>query len=79
MCIPIHSPWLPGYIDITQTVLMLTMAGIFPDKPCSHSLSCLTGPFFSPQVNMGSYDPEQAEEKWFGRLGPKQKLVFSLK
>ena len=30
MCIPVHSPWLPGYIDITQTILViLTMAGIF--------------------------------------------------
>ena len=34
MCIPVHSPWLPGYIDISQTVfIMLTMAGHFPDRP----------------------------------------------
>ena len=27
MCIPVHSPWLPGYVDVTQTVLViLTMA-----------------------------------------------------
>ena len=33
MCIPVHSPWLPGYIDVTQTVLIiLTMAGLFPDR-----------------------------------------------
>ena len=32
MHIPVHSPWLPGYIDVTQTILiMLTMAGLFPD------------------------------------------------
>ena len=30
MCIPVHSPWLPGYIDITQTILViLTMGGFF--------------------------------------------------
>ena len=28
MCIPVHSPWLPGFIVI------LTMAGLFPDRPC---------------------------------------------
>ena len=34
MRIPVHSPWLPGYIDAMQTVLvMLTMAGLFPDRP----------------------------------------------
>ena len=34
MRIPVHSPWLPGYIDVVQTVLIiLTMAGLFADKP----------------------------------------------
>ena len=33
--IPVHSPWLPGYIDVAQTILViLTMAGLFPDRPC---------------------------------------------
>ena len=32
MCISIYSPWLPGYIDVTQTILILTIAGIFPDR-----------------------------------------------
>ena len=32
--IPVHSPWLPGYINITQTiVVILTVAGLFPDRP----------------------------------------------
>ena len=33
--IPVHSPWPPGYIiNITQTVLIiLTMAGLFLDRP----------------------------------------------
>ena len=30
MCIPAHSPWLPGYINVAQTVLIvLTMVGLF--------------------------------------------------
>ena len=29
-----HSPWLPGYIGVTQTVLViLTTAGLFTDRP----------------------------------------------
>ena len=32
MHIPVHSPWLPGSIDVTQTVLIiLTTARLFPD------------------------------------------------
>ena len=31
----VHSPWLPGYADVTQTILIiLTMAGLFLDGPC---------------------------------------------
>ena len=45
---PVHSPWLPGYIDVAQTVLIIsTMAGILPDRPCiylfmpvSHYFDC---------------------------------------
>ena len=34
MHIPVHSPWLPGYIDVTQTILLiLIMDGFFPDRP----------------------------------------------
>ena len=34
MCTPAHSLWLPGYMDVAQTVLTrLTMAGLFPDRP----------------------------------------------
>ena len=33
MCIPVHCPLLPGYIDFTQTFLVvLTMAGLPPDS-----------------------------------------------
>ena len=32
--IPVHSPWLPGYIDVAQTILViLTISEFFPDKP----------------------------------------------
>ena len=31
----VHSPWLPGYTDVVQTILvLLTMVGLFPDRPC---------------------------------------------
>ena len=33
-CSPAHCPWLPGYINVRQTILIiLTVAGIFQDKP----------------------------------------------
>ena len=33
MCVPVHSPWLPGYVDVTQTILViLTVAGLFLDR-----------------------------------------------
>ena len=41
MRVPVHSPWLPGHIDVTQTILItLTMAALFPDRPrmSSHQL-----------------------------------------
>ena len=34
MGIPVHSPWLPGYMGVTQTILVtLTMAGLFLNRP----------------------------------------------
>ena len=33
--IPVQSPWLLSYMDVVETVLIiLTMAGLFPDRPC---------------------------------------------
>ena len=44
MHIPVHSPWLPGYINVAQTFLIiLTMAGLFPDRP--HMLLIRNPPF----------------------------------
>ena len=35
MCIPIHSLWLPGYINVSQTIfVILTMVGHLPDRLC---------------------------------------------
>ena len=35
MYIPVYLPQLSGYIHVAQTiVIMLTMAGHFPDRPC---------------------------------------------
>ena len=40
MWILVHSPWLPGYIDATETILViLTMSGLFPDGP--HICNCI--------------------------------------
>ena len=34
MRIPVHCHWLPGYIGVMQTILIiLSMAGLFPDRP----------------------------------------------
>ena len=34
MCIPVYNPWLPGYINVAQIILIiLTMAGLFLDRP----------------------------------------------
>ena len=31
MCIPVHSPWLPGYTDVV--LIILIMAAFFPYRP----------------------------------------------
>ena len=34
MHIPVYSPWLQDYIDVTHTiVIILTVAALFPDRP----------------------------------------------
>ena len=46
MRIPLHSPWLPGYTDVIQTVLIiLRVAGLFPDRPHKYGsvLSVVSG------------------------------------
>ena len=45
----VHSPWLPGYIDVAQTVLIiLTMAGLFLDRP--HRLKAFHSSFVTKYV-----------------------------
>ena len=44
MCIPVHSPWLPGYMDVMWTILViLTVAGLFETDLCISSLSWAPG------------------------------------
>ena len=32
---PVHSPWLPSYINVMETILfILTMVGLFAERPC---------------------------------------------
>ena len=38
MLIPVHFPWLPGYINVAQTVLTLMMGRLFLDRPRMYSL-----------------------------------------
>ena len=34
MRIPVNSPWLPGYINVMQAILVtLTTVGLFLDRP----------------------------------------------
>ena len=40
MCVPAHSPWLPSYFDVMQTVLVtLTKAGLSPQTWYKHLYS----------------------------------------
>ena len=54
--IPIHSPWLPRYIDVAQTVLtVLTMARLFPDRPCLVTMTRFLSLGLSGGVNQAMY------------------------
>ena len=40
--IPVHPPGLPGCTNVTQTtVVILTEAGLFPDRPCICMYLCV--------------------------------------
>ena len=42
MHVSVYSPWLPGYINVAQTILItLALARLFPDRPCMLSLNIL--------------------------------------
>ena len=68
MCIPVHSPWLLGYIGIAQTILIiLTMSGLFLDRPpitlmCT-STSCYWGYYYQPH-----FIDEETDSEGFGTL-----------
>ena len=55
MWIPVHSPGLPGYIHIAQTVLViLTVAGLFPEHLAHqvHSSFLFLAPYFLPFMSL---------------------------
>ena len=73
MCIPVHPPWLPCYIDVVQTVLaILMMLRLFLDRPHKSEFNYWEsdiGPGWVPQfirivlINQGcGFDP------WSGHL-----------
>ena len=53
MRIPVHSPWLPGHIDVAQTVpVLLTTAGLSPDRPrMSRRKALLSIPHYQPGLS----------------------------
>ena len=59
VCIPVHSPWLPGYISVAQTILViLTMAGLFLGR-------CMPRVTISPGTNYSS----KSKIKCYGGAG----------
>ena len=49
--IPVHSPWLPSHVKVTQTVLIiLTLAGFFLDRP--HTINLLKTKLWKKQIVM---------------------------
>ena len=57
--IPVHSPWLPGYTDVIQNILIiLTMAGLFPDRLCIPDIPAPASPgSYMSTTLMPSYVP----------------------
>ena len=74
MDVPVHSPWLSGYIDVAQTILIiLTMAGFFLDRPhieIMHTLRTFCKyrwykPTTRPVVSKGWNGPTRIQEHIF--------------
>ena len=57
MRIPVHSPWLPGYTDVAEIILViLTMAGTFQtDLVFKVSFSHSTAPLFLYYTTISGY------------------------
>ena len=66
MCIPVHSPWLPGYINVTQTILViLTMAALFLYRPCILFFFKWTkDSLFNKSINGVGKTEQTHAEKW---------------
>ena len=79
MCLVVHSPWLPGYLNVVQTILIiLTMASLFLDRPHTYILlnknTCLffrdPSHYFTIRENFSVTAPLwlSAIQKWFLKL-----------
>ena len=70
MCIPVHSPWPPGYVDVTQIILvLLKVAGLFPVRPHIHV--CIYDYVYVNiliYMNMNTYISKNGVMYW--RVGP---------
>ena len=53
---PVHSPWLPGYTSVAQTVLVILItAGLLPDRPHTKDSSIFLGTYtasLSAKINL---------------------------
>ena len=57
MCILVHSPWLSGYINVRQTILIiLTKAGLFPNRPHIHIYETLSKSLACPHSLMHPFN-----------------------
>ena len=83
LCMPAHSPWLPGYTKVTQIILIiLTMVGLFPDRPhCVCSQTCtrmliaalfIKGKINNANVYQQNWKTSDITIKW--NTGPPRKL-----
>ena len=62
MHIPIHCPWLPGYMGVTQTILIIsTMVELFLDRP--HKFNQKMGLTFSLK-DLSSWQKIQMNLYW---------------
>ena len=64
--IPVHSPCLPRYVDVKQTVLILAMVGLFPDLPCIYMFEMASR--CSEYISPGT-DIELSHMTCFGKWG----------
>ena len=66
MCIAVHCPWLPGYIDVAQTILVyIKMVGFFLNRLCRSSFTPPL-PIFSLSLFLSLSSHQLWSEVWSG-------------